>query len=129
MRTYIRRLARARVWTLSFFLRHRPPCIRESSAPVEYLIGLILLLALAWFVTMPLRQSAADVAASEDEEDPVLADLEARKEGLYRQIRDAELDHQQGKLSETDWKRLDAELRRDAIAVLKRIDAARDGSV
>jgi hypothetical protein len=96
---------------------------------VEYAIGLILLLALAWFVTMPLRQSAADAAASEDDEDPVLADLEARKEALYRQIRDAELDRQQGKLSDTDWKRLDAELRRDAIAVLKRIDAVRDGSV
>jgi len=96
---------------------------------VEYAIGLILLLALAWFVTMPLRQSAADAASSEDEEDPVLADLEARKEALYRQIRDAELDHQQGKLSVADWKRLDAELRRDAIAVLKRIDAVRDGSV
>jgi len=96
---------------------------------VEYAIGLILLLALAWFVTMPLRQSAADTAASEDEEDPVLADLEARKEAIYRQIRDAELDREQGKLSDTDWKRLDAELRRDAIAVLKRIDAVRDGSV
>ena len=96
---------------------------------MEYAIGLILLLALAWFVTMPLRQSAADAEASEDEEDPVLADLEARKEALYRQIRDAELDRQQGKLSDADWRRLDAELRRDAIAVLKRIDAVRDGSV
>ena len=56
-------------------------------------------------------------------ESPVLADLEARKEALYRQIRDAELDREQGKLSQGDWERLDAELRREAIAVLKRIDA------
>jgi hypothetical protein len=96
---------------------------------VEYVIGLILLLALAWFVTMPLRRSAADARSYDQEEDPVLADLEARKEALYRQIRDAELDREQGKLSAADWKRLDAELRRDAIAVLKRIDAERDRPV
>jgi hypothetical protein len=95
---------------------------------VEYVIGLILLLALAWFVTTPLRRSA-DAEASDADEDPVLADLEARKEALYRQIRDAELDREQGKLSPVDWKRLDAELRRDAIAVLKRIDAVRERRV
>jgi hypothetical protein len=95
---------------------------------VEYAIGLILLLALAWFVTMPLRRSA-EAEPSDADEDPVLADLEARKEALYRQIRDAELDREQGKLSPADWKRLDAELRRDAIAVLKRIDAVRERRV
>jgi hypothetical protein len=95
---------------------------------VEYVIGFILLLALAWFVTMPLRRSA-DAQSSDADEDPVLADLEARKEALYRQIRDAELDREQGKLSPADWKRLDAELRRDAIAVLKRIDAVRERRV
>jgi hypothetical protein len=93
---------------------------------VEYVIGLLLLLALAWFVTMPLRRSKAGVQGPDPGEDPVLADLEARKEALYRQIRDAELDREQGKLSSADWKRLDAELRREAIAVLKRIDAARE---
>ena len=95
---------------------------------MEYVIGVILLLALAWFVTMPLRRSA-DAQASDADEDPVLADLEARKEALYRQIRDAELDREQGKLSPADWKRLDAELRRDAIVVLKRIDAVRERRV
>ena len=62
-------------------------------------------------------------------EDPLLADLEARKEALYRQIRDAELDREQGKLSAEDWKRVDAELRREAIALLKRIDAAQERPV
>jgi hypothetical protein len=95
---------------------------------VEYVIGVILLLALAWFVAMPLRRSA-DAQSPDADEDPVLADLEARKEALYRQIRDAELDREQGKLSPADWKRLDAELRRDAIVVLKRIDAVRERRV
>jgi len=90
---------------------------------VEFLIGAILLVALAWFVSSPLRHPReAGGASASSLEDPVLADLEARKEAIYRQIRDAELDREQGKLSRPDWERLDAELRREAIAVLKRID-------
>jgi hypothetical protein len=91
---------------------------------VEFLIGAILLVALAWFVSAPLRRSHDEGSGAERGEDPVLADLEARKEAIYRQIRDAELDREQGKLSQPDWKRIDAELRREAIAILKRIDAA-----
>jgi hypothetical protein len=88
---------------------------------VEIVLAAVILVALAAFVAVPLRRRAGVGEASED---PVLADLEARKEALYRQIRDAELDRAQGKLSEEDWRRLDAELRREAIEVLKQIDAA-----
>ena len=97
---------------------------------MEFLIGAILVVALAWFVSSPLRhpREAGGTAAS-SLEDHVLADLEARKEAIYRQIRDAELDREQGKLSQPDWKRIDAELRREAIAILKRIDAASDRPV
>ncbi len=50
--------------------------------------------------------------ASEAElEDPRIAELEARKEAKYREIRDAEMDHAQGKLTEADFRRQDAELR------------------
>jgi hypothetical protein len=55
-------------------------------------------------------------------EDPRTAELEARKEALYRQIRDAELDREQGKLSEEDWRRHDAELRAEAIALLRELE-------
>jgi hypothetical protein len=86
---------------------------------------LLILVALAAFVGAPLyrRPDAVDDARPGD--DPELADLEARKEALYRQIRDAELDREQGKLTAPDWERVDGELRREAIAVLKLIDAAR----
>ena len=76
--------------------------------------------AVIWFVSGPLRGREGDVVSSED---PVFADLEARKEAKYREIRDAELDHAAGKLSEQDFRRQDAELRREAIAILKEIDA------
>ncbi len=50
----------------------------------------------------------------------VTADGEAGKEAKYREIRDAELDHAAGKLSDEDFARVDAELRREAVELLER---------
>ncbi|MFI5025741.1 MAG: hypothetical protein ACHQCI_03200 [Solirubrobacterales bacterium] len=86
---------------------------------MEVVIALVLLAAVAYFVTAPLRSRAGEPG-----EDPVVADLEARKEAKYREIRDAELDHAQGKLSEEDWRVADAELRAEAIAILRELDEA-----
>jgi hypothetical protein len=93
---------------------------------VEIVIALVLLLVLAWFVSAPLRRPAGpgdDGARAAD--DPRVAELEARKEAKYREIRDAELDRAQGKLSEEDWRRADAELRGEAIAILRELDRVR----
>jgi cytochrome c-type biogenesis protein CcmF len=57
---------------------------------------------------------------------PVEAD--ARKEAKYREIRDAELDHAAGKLSDEDFAALDAELRREALEILDRDDGAGNGN-
>ena len=90
---------------------------------LELLLAAAIVVLVAWFVTAPLRgrpaQDAGDPAEAE------LADLEARKEAKYRQIRDAETDHASGKLSDEDFKRLDRELRGEAIDILKRIDRLR----
>jgi cytochrome c-type biogenesis protein CcmF len=48
----------------------------------------------------------------------VATELEALKEAKYREIRDAELDHAAGKLSDEDFARLDAELRSEAVEIL-----------
>ena len=58
-------------------------------------------------------------------EDPEVADLEARRESKYREIRDAELDHASGKLSDEDFERQDAELRSEAIKILEELDRVR----
>jgi hypothetical protein len=92
---------------------------------MEVVLAVILIAALAWFVSAPLRRRAGGESASPELEDPQIADLEARKEAKYRQIRDAELDRAQGKLSEEDWRRADAELRREAIEILKELDRVR----
>jgi cytochrome c-type biogenesis protein CcmF len=49
------------------------------------------------------------------------AELEALKEAKYREIRDAELDHAAGKLSDEDYALLDAELRKEAVEILDRV--------
>jgi flagellar biosynthesis/type III secretory pathway M-ring protein FliF/YscJ len=93
---------------------------------VEIVLALIIVAVVVWFVTAPLRRTGGESeAAPVQTEDPAIADLEARKEAKYREIRDAELDREQGKLSEADWRRQDAELRREAIDILKQLDRAR----
>lgn len=88
---------------------------------MEILLVVLIVAAVAAFVSVPLRRSAAggEVSATED---PARAELEARKEAKYREIRDAELDREQGKLSPEDWARADAELRREAIEILRELD-------
>jgi hypothetical protein len=92
---------------------------------VVFLLVALILLAVVLFVIAPLR---APSSAPEGLDDPRLAELEARKESKYREIRDAELDHAAGKLSESDWRRQDAELRREAIQILRELDRVRADS-
>jgi hypothetical protein len=87
---------------------------------VEVLLAILIVAAVAAFVTVPLRRAAGEGAGSD--EDPRRAELEARKEAKYREIRDAELDREQGKLAREDWARLDAELRAEAIEILRELD-------
>jgi hypothetical protein len=92
---------------------------------VEYVVALVVLLALVAFVVAgPLRSGAA---AGQAREDARRAELEAAKEAKYREIRDAELDHRMGKLSEEDWRRVDRELRGEAIEILGRLDELEGG--
>jgi hypothetical protein len=91
---------------------------------IELLIGAVLLALVVVFVTAPLRRPAEPG----DGEDPRIADLEARKEAKYREIRDAQLDHAAGKLSADDFRRQDAELRREALEILRQLDRLRGES-
>jgi hypothetical protein len=87
---------------------------------IEVLIGAVLFALVAAFVLVPLRRPR-----EKGGEDPRVADLESRKEAKYREIRDTELDHAAGKLDDEDFRRQDAELRRDAVAILKELDVAK----
>ncbi len=88
---------------------------------MEVLIALVLVAAVAAFVSVPLRRPRDGGSRTRGTE-AVRADLEARKQAKYREIRDTELDHAQGKIDDADFERQDAELRAEAIEILKRID-------
>jgi cytochrome c-type biogenesis protein CcmF len=77
-------------------------------------IGGLIALAGAAIAVWPARGARRRPAAD--------SELEALKEAKYREIRDAELDHAAGKLSDEDFALLDAELRREAVEILDRAD-------
>ncbi len=90
---------------------------------MEFVLAVVIVVLVAWFVTAPLRDRGP--SQRDDPATAELADLEARKAAKYRQIRDAEADHAAGKLTDEDFRRLDTELRAEAIDILKRIDRLR----
>lgn len=87
---------------------------------MEILIGALLFACVAAFVLSPLLRRSGDPTG----EDPEVAELQARKEAKYREIRDTELDHAAGKLTQEDFERQDSELRREAVEILRRLDEA-----
>ena len=87
---------------------------------MEVILALLLLCIVTVFVAKPLWRRPEE-APPEEEREAELAELEARKEAKYREIRDTELDHAAGKLSDEDFAILDAELRKEAVEILDRV--------
>ena len=87
---------------------------------MEYVFAVIILVALvAAVVLRPLVLGVGE----DDRESVTREELEAAKEAKYREIRDAQLDFEMGKLSQEDHLAVDRELRAEAIEILKRLDA------
>jgi hypothetical protein len=86
---------------------------------VEYALALLVLaLIVAGVLSLPLRRRGEE----ERREETRLAELQAAKEAKYREIRDAELDREMGKLSRDDWRAVDRDLRAEAIEILRELD-------
>lgn len=89
------------------------------------LAGLWILLAAVWLAVWPFlerRKGAVPPALLE------LQELEAEKARLLGEIHDLELDYQTGKLSDDDYRALEADLKSRAVEVLAEIEA-RGGAV
>ena len=86
---------------------------------MEYALALRVL---AGFVAAVLALPRRRRGEEERREETRLAELQAAKEAKYREIRDAELDHQMGKLSRDDWRAVDRDLRGEAIEILRELD-------
>ena len=76
-----------------------------------FLIVLGVLFVLVAFLSAPLRRQRASPPTDSTE----IANLDAARDAKYREIRDAELDHQTGKLSDEDY---------EAIEILRALDHA-----
>ena len=86
---------------------------------VEYAVALLILAGLvAAVVARPLRGPGQ----TEQREQGRIQELQAAKEAKYREIRDAELDREMGKLSQDDWRSVDRDLRGEAIEILRQLD-------
>jgi hypothetical protein len=101
---------------------------------MQFVIVLAILAVVVFVVSAPLRREylatdderalqPSDVAPAAGEE---VGDLEAARDAKYREIRDAELDHRTGKLSDADYEAVDQALRSEAIAILNALDRAKD---
>jgi flagellar biosynthesis/type III secretory pathway M-ring protein FliF/YscJ len=85
---------------------------------VALLVILAVLATVVAIVAAPLRAGRRE----HDEEADRVAELEARKDAKYREIRDAEMDLRTGKLSVEDHRLLDRQLRSEALEVLRALD-------
>jgi hypothetical protein len=87
---------------------------------MDLVLVLVVLALIVLLVSAPLRRRGS----SEGDEDAERAELEAARDAKYREIRDAELDHRTGKLSDADWRAQDRALRAEAMEILRRLDEA-----
>jgi flagellar biosynthesis/type III secretory pathway M-ring protein FliF/YscJ len=89
---------------------------------VALLVIVVVVAAVVAIVGTPLRPGRRERARGAAAD--AIAELEARKEAKYREIRDAEMDLRTGKLSQEDHRVLDRQLRAEAMAILRALDDA-----
>lgn len=92
------------------------------TGPLEFLIVMAILAGMVLFISAPLRRPVGE--AEEQAGDDRLSELEAARAAKDRELRDAELDHRTGKLSDDDYAELDQGLRTEAIEIMRSIDRA-----
>lgn len=84
---------------------------------IAILIGLVLLAAIAFYVSRPIvqqRRGGADAT--------VMASLEAQRDAVYSQIRELDMDHATGKMNDEDYQQARTDLVSQAATLLKQID-------
>jgi hypothetical protein len=91
---------------------------KESTVQIiAILIGLVLLAAIAFYVSRPIvqqRRGGTDAT--------VMATLEAHRDAVYSQIRELDMDHATGKMNDEDYQQARTDLVAQAAALLKQID-------
>jgi transcriptional regulator of heat shock response len=94
---------------------------------MEFLLVMVAAAAVILIVSAPFRRVEPETAEAQDTgTSSKVAELEAAREAKYREIRDAELDHRTGKLSDEDFHSVDNALRAEAISILQALDRAKE---
>jgi Na+-transporting methylmalonyl-CoA/oxaloacetate decarboxylase gamma subunit len=95
---------------------------------MDFVIVLVILAVVVLFISAPLRRAPApgEITAETDAAEPQVRELEAARDAKLRELRDAELDHRTGKLSDEDYHAVDTALRAEALEILRALDDARE---
>jgi len=95
------------------------------------LLGLLLVLAAAWWITWPLLSPAGgDAFGSVDSGPGLLAErteIERERDNALAAIREADFDHRLGKLSDADYASLRGDQEERALAAMAAIERATTG--
>jgi uncharacterized membrane protein len=86
---------------------------------MAYVIVLVVLAAAIFVISGPLRSTRRP---AESPNESRIAELQAARSAKYAEIREAELDHRTGKLSDEDYEAVDSTLRAEAIEILRALD-------
>jgi hypothetical protein len=88
-----------------------------------YLAIIGMILGAGYWVCYPLLMPRKFDSPAEPKSEDFLGDLKIEKEEIYSAIKEMELDHKMGKLSEDDYLNLREKYSAKAIGTLKRMDA------
>lgn len=91
---------------------------------ITTIVGLVLVLAAAFYVAWPLLAGAPATREPAVAPEDAPGDPEHEKELALRAIREADFDHRTGKLSDEDYASLREELEGRALNAMAEIDAA-----
>jgi len=100
---------------------------------MAFVLVLAILVVVVFVVIGPLRRAARPAGKGEPDRrregiaapntGPIeAAELEAARAAKFREIRDAELYHRTGKLSDEDYESVDRVLRAEAVEILRALD-------
>ena len=91
-----------------------------TAAPALFALGLVVILIASLFVATPLFRPVRPAAPDDDGSER--ARWERQKRQALAAIREAEMDHRMGKLSDEDFTTTDRELRAQAVEILRELE-------
>ncbi len=90
---------------------------------MTFLLMGMLVAFIIYLLLYPILSNKHKVDYKRSDEAIIIAELETKKSGLIREIKDIELDYQMDKIDDADFEELTNSYRTQAIAVMKELDS------